>query len=129
MDGERNIADAIPEKVTMQSKVHYPQVRPAADLFEEGANVKIVVNMPGVDRTGLDISALGTVIRVRASSRCPVPTGQDRELRNLEFGSVEYALDIALERPLSAPFDVELENGVLTLILPTCGKRPAVVLR
>lgn len=114
----------------MQGRSHCPQVRPAADVFESDSGIKAEVNMPGVRAEDLTISAQGAMIRIRASSRCPLPAGQDRDLRNLEFGNVDYVLDLALDGPLTVPLEMALDNGVLTLCFPRShGRLPAVSLR
>ena len=99
----------------MQEKSHYPRVRPAADIVETGSGVQVMVNMPGVRMNDLKIVVYGPKVRIRASSRCPLPEVLESELRNLEFGNVEYALDIGLPGLLNETPKVALCNGVLTL--------------
>ena len=97
---------------------HYPTVRPAADIMDTEEGVRIVANMPGVRADGLHLELEGHEIHIHASSRCPSPRSEDRDLRNLEFGNVEYELDIVMESPLSAPPLLTLDKGVLSVFLP-----------
>ena len=97
---------------------HYPTVRPAADIMDAEGGVQIVANMPGVRAEDLYLSLDGRELRIRASSHCPSPDAGGKDLRNLEFGNVEYELDIAMDAPLSAPPLISLECGVLSVCLP-----------
>ena len=98
---------------------HYPTVRPAADIMDaDGGGVQIVANMPGVRAEDLCLALDGRELRIRASSHCPRPEAGSRDLLNLEFGNVEYELDIAMEAPLSAPPVITMERGVLSVCLP-----------
>lgn len=97
---------------------HYPTVRPAADILDAEDGVQIMANMPGVRVEDLELALDDSLLHIQASSHCPRPESGGRVLRNLEFGNVEYELDIALEAPLSAPPLVTLESGVLSLFLP-----------
>lgn len=97
---------------------HYPTVRPAADIMEAEEGIQIIANMPGVRAEDLYLALDGRELRIRASAHCPSPEAGSKDLRNLEFGDVEYELDIAMDAPLSAPPLVSLERGVLSLCLP-----------
>ena len=97
---------------------HYPTVRPAADIMDAEGGVQIVANMPGVREEDLYLALDGRELRIRASSHCPSPDAGSKDLRNLEFGNVEYELDIAMDAPLSAPPRITLECGVLSVCLP-----------
>lgn len=80
--------------------------------------VQIVANMPGVRAEDLYLALDGRELRIRASAHCPSPDAGGKDLRNLEFGNVEYELDIAMDAPLSAPPLISLECGVLSVCLP-----------
>ena len=97
---------------------HFPTVRPAADIMEAEGGVRIMANMPGVRAEDLHILQKEGWLRIHASSHCPSPDAEGKDLRNLEFGNVEYELDIAMDAPLSAPPVATLEYGVLAVMLP-----------
>ena len=96
---------------------HYPTVRPAADIMEAEDGIQIIANMPGVRAEDLYLALDGRELRIRASAHYPSPEAGSKDLRNLEFGNVEYELDIAMEAPLSAPPVATLEGGVLSVLL------------
>jgi HSP20 family molecular chaperone IbpA len=99
-------------------------VRPAADIIEAEGGVRIMANMPGVRAEDLHVLQENGWLHIWASSHCPRPDITGNDLRNLEFGNVEYQLDIAMEAPLSSPPPATLEGGVLSVLLPVehCGK-------
>ena len=97
---------------------HFPTVRPAADIMEAEGGVRIMANMPGVRAEDLHMLQEEGWLRIHASSHCPRPDAVGKDLRNLEFGNVEYELDIAVDAPLSAPPLATLEQGVLSVYLP-----------
>ena len=97
---------------------HFPTVRPAADIMEAEGGVRIMANMPGVRAEDLHMLQDEGWLRIHASSHCPRPDAVGKDLRNLEFGNVEYELDIAVDAPISAPPLATLEQGVLSVYLP-----------
>ena len=97
---------------------HFPTVRPAADIMEAEGGVRVMANMPGVRAEDLHILQEEGWLHIHASSHCPSPDAAGKDLRNLEFGNVEYELDIAMDAPLSAPPVATLEYGVLAVVLP-----------
>lgn len=101
----------------MQQKNGYPQVRPATDIVDTGNGVQITANMPGVTEQDLQVLLDGSMLHIKASSRCPVPA-EKKDVHTLEFGNVEFALDIVLEGALSAPVETTLDKGVLSVFLP-----------
>lgn len=96
----------------------FPTVRPAADIMDAENGIRIVANMPGVRAEDLHLLVEGGALHIHASSHCPRPTARDKALRNLEFGNVEFELDIAMDKPLSAPPIATLSRGVLSVFLP-----------
>ena len=96
----------------------YPKVRPAADIMDTADGIRIIANMPGVRAEDLHLLLEEKELHIHASSRCPRPESGGKDIRNLEFGNVEFELDIAMNAPLSAPPIATLEHGVLSVLLP-----------
>lgn len=107
----------------------FPRVRPAADIMDADDGIRIVANMPGVRSEDLHLQVEQSALHIHASSRCPSPVSGGRDLRNLEFGSVEFELDIAMDRPLSAPPVATLSHGVLSVFLPGEQRKDVHLLR
>lgn len=101
----------------MQQKSHYPHVRPATDIVDMENGVQITANMPGVNLQDLQVSLEGNNLHISASSHCPVPS-EEKDVQTLEFGNVEFSLDIILNGVLTAPIDATLDKGVLSVFLP-----------
>ncbi len=107
----------------MSRTSHYPKVRPAVDIVDAADGIVILANMPGVSAEDLRLLMDGTELHIHGSSRCPRPVTGGRDLRNLEFGNVEFELDIVMDAPLSAPPQATLERGVLSVFLPGESRR------
>lgn len=103
----------------MSRKTPYPLVRPATDILALENGIEIRANMPGVTEESLQFNYEGNRLHIEASSRCPVPL-EDKDVQTLEFGSVDFSLDIVMRHPLSAPLQTSLEKGVLSVFVP-CG--------
>lgn len=102
----------------MNEQYRYPVVRPAADIMDGEDGVKILANMPGVREEDLHLFIEGNALHIQANSFCPRPESGGRETRNLEFGNVEFDLEIAMDAPLSATPTAMLQHGVLSVFLP-----------
>ena len=96
----------------------YPRVCPATDVVQTSDGVHIFVNMPGVRDDELLLSLEGQKLHVEACTHCPLPGDEHKSVRNLEFGNVEYELDVLLETVPSAPIQTSLDHGVLSVFLP-----------
>ena len=114
----------------MTRKTPYPQVRPATDIIVMDNGVQITANMPGVQEDALQLDYEGNRLHIEAHSRCPVPT-EEKDVQTLEFGNVDFSLDIVMRHAMSAPITTSLNNGVLSVFVP-CGTARAdipVILR
>lgn len=114
----------------MTGKTPYPLVRPAADVVDTERGLQIMVNMPGVTEKDLHWYVQGQQLHIKACSHCPIPQEYGKDVRNLEFGNVEFSLDIAVNAILSAPIHPHIDNGVLSVFLPCrtdCSDSPVVL--
>ena len=103
----------------MTRKTCYPQVRPATDIVAMENGVQITANMPGVTEHDLQLDYEGNHLHIKAISRCPDPL-EDKDVQTLEFGNVDFSLDIIMRHTLSAPITTSLDKGVLSVFVP-CG--------
>ena len=98
-------------------KSRYPMVRPATDIVDMENGIQLKVNMPGVTEKDLHILIEAGILHIQASSRCPVPH-EKKDIQTLEFGNVNFSLDILMKDTLSSAVETSLSNGVLSIFLP-----------
>ena len=88
---------------------------PPADVFEEGADLLIVVALPGVAAEAVQVASEPGVLTIRATRGMPFDSGQ--RIRQLEIPYGYFERRIALP---DAPFELvshELTHGCLLLRL------------
>lgn len=96
---------------------HADTLRPAADVIDAGAEYRIVVEMPGVTKEGLEIEVKDDVLRLRGT-RPAMEKTEKLVVGGRWSGRV-------LERHFTLGKDIDrtqlsarLENGLLTVTLP-----------
>jgi HSP20 family protein len=98
--------------------------RPQVDCIrsEDPAELRVVVELPGVDPKSLQVVAADRMLVV-AGERCrPKVSGRYRQLE-IEYGPFQRRI------PLDEPVDTEAataryENGMLTVVLPVAERAP-----
>lgn len=90
---------------------------PACSIYEEGDSVKVILEMPGVDKTGLEIRIEGSELLVMG--RGPEADAGEAAtylLRERPRGAFykSFAVDETIDRD---SVDARLSNGILTLSL------------
>ena len=98
--------------------------RPQVDCIrsEDPAELRVVVELPGVDPKTLQVVAADRMLVV-AGERCrPKVSGRYRQLE-IEYGPFQRRI------PLDEPVDTEAataryENGMLTVVLPVAEREP-----
>lgn len=100
----------------MNAKTHETAARRAkCDIRREADKIVMCLEMPGVEKSGLDINVDGDSLKI-TGRRAPVKTKGNwlvREIRPGDF-SMEYSLDQTIDRKA---IEAKLEKGVLTLSL------------
>jgi HSP20 family protein len=98
--------------------------RPQIDCIrcEDPAELRIVVELPGVDPTSIQIVAADRVLVVAGERRRPDVSGRYQQLE-IEYGPFQRRI------PLDEPIDPEAataryENGMLTVVLPIAPQAP-----
>ncbi len=92
---------------------------PACSIYEEDGKVRVILEMPGVDKSGLDIKLEGSelLIEGRPTDQAEASEGQATYLlRERPRGSFHksFAVDETIDRD---SVDARLANGILTLTL------------
>jgi len=92
-------------------------VRPAADVIDTGEEYRIVVEMPGVAKDGLEIEVKDDVLRLRGT-RPAMEENERLVIGGRRGGRVperHFTLGKDIDR---AKVSARLENGLLTVTLP-----------
>jgi HSP20 family molecular chaperone IbpA len=94
-----------------------PRVRPAADILQENEAFYILMDMPGVKRDDLVISADKNTLTIEADTSYE-HAENERFIEN-EFGNVHYVRKFTLSDAVDADnIKANLKNGLLNLHLP-----------
>jgi len=92
-------------------------VRPVADVIDAGQEYRVVVEMPGVDKEGLEIEVKDDVLRVRGQRTAPDASA--RLLLNERYANRVYERRFTLGEDIDRDkLRARLEHGVLTVTLP-----------
>lgn len=91
--------------------------RPHYDVFENENAFDVRVSLPGVDRSGVDVSINGDDLSIIAT-RSDENAGNWRPLRQ-ELPKGDFRLNLRLNVPIKEDnVKAQVENGVLDLTLP-----------
>ncbi|AOW79612.1 heat shock protein Hsp20 [Halodesulfurarchaeum formicicum] len=87
-----------------------------ADLLESPTSYRLILDVPGVDRSGLDLEATEHHLELRATRTKQVPEG-------FEYHTDARSMTLSATIPMPTDADPEaasatLENGVLTIDVP-----------
>lgn len=92
-------------------------LRPFYDVSENTDSFSVRVNLPGVSKSGVDLSLEEDVLTVTATRKSDVPKGWRALRRELPTG--DYRLSLRLNVPVNeGKIKARIENGVLDLNLP-----------
>ena len=90
---------------------------PAVDIYETDDSVVLFVDLPGVSKDGLALSAKEDELTIRGDVDRGVSKGED--ILYAEMPYVDYHRAFALSDAIDREkMSAKLENGVLTLTLP-----------
>lgn len=100
-------------------------LQPAADISESDAEITVKLQVPGVGKEDLKVTATDDSLTVRGETRKETDTNE----KNVHRQEIRYG---AFQRTMALPADVdpagtraELENGVLTVTLPKAAQSKA----
>lgn len=92
-------------------------LEPAADVVEKPDALHLVLDLPGVDQKGLEVSIEDHVLRIRGSV-AETDTADARPAHR-EFEACDYERSFRLTPDLDeSRIAASLKNGVLRLVLP-----------
>jgi HSP20 family protein len=90
---------------------------PAINVFQQGDNLVAILEVPGVDKTELDIQAKGNVIRISGRKAISYPEGVSVHRRERLTGTFDRTLTVPIEIEAER-MKAEYRDGVLALFIP-----------
>lgn len=108
-----------PAKATVETPAHIarPVYEPFADVIEKPDAVHVLLDLPGVDQKGLDVTVEEHVLRVRGTT-APA-AAKPEEAIHREFEARDYERSFRLTQDLDeARISAVLKNGQLRLVIP-----------
>ena len=94
-----------------------PALMPPVDVFEDGAGITLLADLPGVPREKLNIQVEADTLTIEAEMDLATPPGI--EANHAEVSLARYRRVFNLSKELDATqVAAELKNGVLSLRIP-----------
>ncbi len=94
---------------------------PPINLFQQGDDIVAIVELPGVEKTNLQIEAQENTIRIAGKKAVDRP--QEASVHRAERVSGEFDRTISLPIELDPDgVKAEFQNGILALFLPRSGR-------
>ena len=90
---------------------------PPINVFQQGDNLLAVLEVPGVDKSDLEIQAKGNAIRVSGKKVISYPEGVSVHRRERSAGRFDRTLTVPMQIDAGA-IKAEYRDGVLALLIP-----------
>jgi HSP20 family protein len=90
---------------------------PAIDLFETPSELILVVDLPGVDPSSIDLSLTGSVLSLRGEKAASGVAEPHERIRERSSGAFQRQIALTEEVDFDS-VQAEAKNGVLTVRLP-----------
>jgi HSP20 family protein len=90
---------------------------PPINVFQQGDNLLAVLEVPGVDKSDLEIQAKGNAIRVSGKKVISYPEGVSVHRRERSAGRFDRTLTVPMQIDAEA-IKAEYRDGVLALLIP-----------
>ncbi len=98
-----------------------PTVQPVVEITENESDIRLAVEMPGVDEAHADVSLEKHVLTIRGTAIPVQPKGF--ELVYSEFAPVNFERSFSVSDEIdSENIEAEMKHGVLSLTLPKSKK-------
>jgi len=116
----RNLSHGLAKDMGTKSREFFELILPPADVFEDGSDLVIMVDMPGFEkeqiRTRLNETAFTVTAKRERAERDGISYSEQRPLRV----SKRIALPVKVETE-DTEVKAKYENGILTVRLPIKG--------
>jgi len=90
---------------------------PPINVFQQGDNLLAVLEVPGVDKSDLQIQAKGNAIRISGKKAISYPEGVSVHRRERSAGRFDRTLTVPMQIDADA-IKAEYRDGVLALLIP-----------
>jgi HSP20 family protein len=90
---------------------------PPINVFQQGDNLVAILEVPGVDKSDLEIQAKGNAIRISGKKSIGYPEGISLHRRERLSGTFDRTLTVPMQIDANA-IKAEYRDGVLALFIP-----------
>lgn len=90
---------------------------PPINMFQKGDDFVAIIELPGVDKSDLDIQAKGNYIRLSGAKSSNYPEGVSAHRRERVFGSFDRTISVPVKIDPDG-IKAEYRDGVLALFIP-----------
>jgi HSP20 family protein len=90
---------------------------PPINVFQQGADILAIIELPGIDKNDLQIQAKGNTIRVSGRKAVDLPEGVSVHRRERIWGEFDRTLSLPVQLDPGG-IKAEYRDGVLALFLP-----------
>ena len=90
---------------------------PPINVFQQGADIVAIVELPGVDKNDLQIQAKENTIRIAGKKAVDLPEGVSVHRRERIFGEFDRTISLPIQLDPDG-IKAEYQDGVLALFLP-----------
>ncbi|MDR3210563.1 MAG: Hsp20/alpha crystallin family protein [Planctomycetota bacterium] len=90
---------------------------PAIDIYENAQAITLLADLPGVDRSDVDITLEKSILTLRAHGKAKPPEGVSLIYAEYELGDFERSFLVSDDIDRDA-ITASVKNGLLTLTLP-----------
>ena len=90
---------------------------PPINVFQQGDDIVAIVELPGVDKSNLQIEAKENTIRIAGKKAVDLPDGISVHRRERIFGDFDRTISLPIQLDPDG-IKAEYQNGILALFLP-----------
>ena len=111
--------DVAARKATQDQSRTDPErvLRPPVDIYEDGAGITLLADMPGVSRDDLEIHVDKDTLSIEGKTAIDLP--EDLQVLHADVRSNTYRREFSLSSELeTGNIDASLKDGVLSLRIP-----------
>jgi len=92
---------------------------PNVDILDDGANVRVLIELPGIEAEDVTLTIRGRVLTARGSKRGRIRTREGIRFFCMERYFGTFVKSVPLPRPVNTHRAVaKLKNGVLEIVFP-----------